>query len=145
VPRVSKTSSAESTTSLTGDKPIAWRKFSYRTIVLILLPLLALLGGYGTWALGARNGTFDMLIALLGQNEPKFLETQDPLLMKYTGIKALDHQLTVLVTFFAPVVDIKNPALNLFAIWGLGQFGALWTLMVMESMRMGNKGKAISL
>jgi hypothetical protein len=65
--------------------------------------------------------------------------------MQYTGLKALDRQLTVLVAFFAPVVDFKNPALNLFAIWGLGQFGAVWTLMVMESMRMGNKGKAVSL
>jgi hypothetical protein len=66
-------------------------------------------------------------------------------LTQYTGLKALDRQLIILVAFFAPVVDVKNPALNLFAIWGLGQFGAVWTLMVMESMRMGNKGKAVSL
>jgi hypothetical protein len=95
--------------------------------------------------LGARNGTFDTLVALLEQADPKFPRTEDPVLMRYTGFKALDRQLVVLVAFFAPVVDVNNPALNLFAIWGLGQFGAIWTLMVMESMRMGNKGKAVSL
>jgi hypothetical protein len=109
------------------------------------LPLLALLGGCGTFSLGASNGTFDTLTALLGHDDPKFPGTEDPLLMRYTGFKPLDHQLAALVVFFAPVVDVKNPALNLFAIWGLGQFGAIWTLMVMESMRMGNKGKAVSL
>lgn len=96
-------------------------------------------------SLGASNGTFDILTKLLSHDDPKFPGTEDQLLMNYTGLKALDRQLGVLVAFFAPVVDVNNPGLNLFAIWGLGQFGAVWTLMVMESMRMGNKGKAVSL
>ena len=94
--------------------------------------------------LGASNGTFDILTKLLSHDR-KFPGTEDQLLMNYTGLKALDRQLGVLVAFFAPVVDVNNPALNLFALWGLGQFGAIWTLMVMESMRMGNKGKSVSL
>ncbi|KAE9378932.1 hypothetical protein N431DRAFT_396820 [Stipitochalara longipes BDJ] len=141
---VSKSSSTSSTTYLTGYTPASWYRCSFRTIALILFPLLSLLGGYGTWSLAASNGTFDSLVGLLGQDDPKFPGTENPLLMRYTGFKALDHQLTVLVAFFAPVVDIKNPGLNLFAVWGLGQFGAVWTLMVMESMRTGNKGKAVS-
>jgi hypothetical protein len=112
---------------------------------LTLLPLLSLLGAYGTWTLGGSNGTFETIVALLAENDPKFPGTEDLLLMKYTGIKPLDRQLAVLVTFFAPVVDVKYPALNLFSIWGFGQFGGVWTLMVMESMRMGNKGRAVSL
>lgn len=87
---------------------------------------------------------FETLVALLAENDPKFPGTEDPLIMKYTGFKALDHQLTILVAFFAPVVDTNYPALNLFSVWGLGQFGAVWTLMMMESMRLGNKGRAVS-
>jgi hypothetical protein len=142
---VSKDSATSSTTYLTGYTPAAWWRISFRTIVLISLPLLALLGGYETMALGASNGTFDILTQLLSHDHPKFPGTEDRLLMSYTGLKPLDRQLGVLVAFFAPVVDVNNPALNLFAIWGLGQFGAVWTLMVMESMRMGNKGKSVSL
>jgi hypothetical protein len=96
-------------------------------------------------SLGASNGTFDGLTKLLSHDNLKFPGTEDQFLMNYTGLKALYRQLRVLVAFFAPVVDVNNPSLNLFAIWGLGQFGAVWTLMVMESMRMGNKGKAVSL
>ena len=96
-------------------------------------------------SLASRNGTFDVLVGLLSQDDARFPGTEDPLLMRYTGLKALDHQLTVLVAFFAPVVDFKSHGLNLFSVWGLGQFGAVWTLMVMESMRTGNKGRAVSL
>jgi hypothetical protein len=95
--------------------------------------------------LAGSNGTFDIVKAVLAQDEPKFPGTQDLLLLKYTGLKFLDRQLVVLVTFFAPVVDAESSALNLFSIWGFGQFGAVWTLMVMESMRLGNKGRAVSL
>ena len=61
-----------------------------------------------------------------------------------SGERFVDQQLTVLVTFFAPVLDTNNTALTLFSIAGFGQFGAVWTLMMMESMRMGNKGKVVS-
>ena len=111
----------------------------------MLLPLLSLLGGYGTFSLARRNGTFDALLELLPRENAKFPGTENPLKMGYTGLKAVDRQLTILVAFFAPVVDFKSAEANLFSIWGLGQFGAVWTLMMMESMRTGNKGKAVSL
>jgi hypothetical protein len=141
---VSKASSTSSSTHLKGHTPLPWW-LSLRITVLTALPLLSLLGAYGTFALAGSNGTFDLLKAVFAENEPKFPGSEDLLLTNYTGIRVLDHQLEVLVAFFAPVVDREFPALNLFAIWGLGQFGAVWTLMVMESMRMGNKGRAVSL
>lgn len=68
------------------------------------------------------------------------------LLRKYTGLGFLDNQLAVLVTFFAPVVDlgVGREALSLFSLYGLGQFGGVWTLMVMESLRVGNRGLVVS-
>jgi hypothetical protein len=82
---------------------------------------------------------------LLAQNTPLLPGSDDPILRKLTGIGPLDYQLQILVTFFAPVVNTSNTNLTLFSILGLGQFGAAWTLLMMESMRLGNKGKAISL
>lgn len=129
---------------MTGYTPVAWYRFSLRTIILVLLPLISFLGAYGTWTLGGSNGLFETLASLLAENDPKFPGTEDLLIIKYTGLKALDYQLAAFVAFFALVVDMNYPALNLFSVWGLGQFGAVWTLMMMESMRLGNKGKVIS-
>lgn len=84
-------------------------------------------------------------MALIASEKPRFPGTDDELLMQYTQIGWLDKQLTVLVTFFAPVVDMNQGALSMFSIFGTGQFGAAWTLMVMESLRMGNRRRVVSL
>jgi hypothetical protein len=66
----------------------------------------------------------------------------------YTGMKSLDSQLSILVTFFAPLVgDItrENGALHLFSFFASGQFGAVWCLMVMESLRIGNQSRKANL
>lgn len=66
---------------------------------------------------------------------------------KYTGLSLLDHQLAILVTFFAPLCDVGfgREGLWLFGLFGLGQFGGAWTVMVMESLRAGNRGLVLSL
>jgi hypothetical protein len=102
-------------------------------------------GFFGTWILSSSNGTVAMMEALAKQDAPLLPGSTDLLLKTYTGIAPIDKQLTVLVTFFAPVLDPKNGALILFSVFGLGQFGGAWTMMMMESLRIGNKGKAVSL
>lgn len=95
--------------------------------------------------LAGSNGTVATLEALAKQDTPFLPGSTDLLLRTYTGIAPIDRQLTVLVTFFAPVLNSKNGAVTLFSLFGLGQFGASWTLMMMESMRQGNKGRIVSL
>jgi nucleoside permease NupC len=116
---------------------------SLQKLILVLLPLLSLVGAFGTWILGGANGTFPTLTALIAQGDTFLFGSNIPPLKTYTGIGFIDHQLLVLVTFFAPIFSSETP-LALFCIVGFGQFGAAWTLMVMESMRFGNKGKAVS-
>jgi hypothetical protein len=114
-----------------------------RTVTLLLLPILSIAGAFTTLVLAGCNGTFHIV-----ENAIKISRlpgTYDPLLTAYTGIGFLDYQLTILVAFFAPVVDLKNSDLVLSSTFGLGQFGAGWTLMMMESLRSGNKGRIISL
>jgi len=126
--------------------PIAIHNMShFRTIILVVLPLLSIVGAYGTWVLGFRNGLFVDITSLLKQNNALFPGSTAPLLRQYTGITPIDHQLQILVTFFSPVVDGKNPELMLFSILGAGQFGGAWALLMMESLRLGNRGKIISL
>jgi hypothetical protein len=94
--------------------------------------------------LATRNGTFDIVQDVVAQNG-FFPGTRDSLLTFYTGYKPLDSHLAGLVTFFAPVVDLRNGDLTLAGIFGLGQIGAAWALMMLESLRLGNKGRIVSL
>lgn len=63
-----------------------------------------------------------------------------PLRTVYTGIKEVDHVLTLLTTFFYPALDGNNPGLLLHGVGFSGTFGATWTLIVLESWRKGNAG-----
>jgi hypothetical protein len=94
--------------------------------------------------LATRNGTFDIIHDIVAQNG-LFPGTRDSLLKFYTGVKPLDSHLSGLVTFFAPVVDLRNGDLTLSGVFGLGQFGAAWALMMLESLRFGNKARIVSL
>jgi hypothetical protein len=130
---------------ITNSNPVLWYGFTLRTIVLTLLPLLSVIGGFKTWVLGSNNGTFKGITDLLMQNAPLLPGSESDIVRTYTGIAFVDFQLQILVTFFAPVVDSNNTDLKLFSIFGFGQFGAAWTLLMMESLRFGNKSKIISL
>ncbi|KAI9646146.1 hypothetical protein NHQ30_005586 [Ciborinia camelliae] len=143
---VSSPSSPHSPTYLAGHIPTKWYHLHLRTVTLIALPILSLVGIFGTFIIGGSNGTFEHITNLVAQETPPavFPDAKYLLMKDYTGIKAVDKQLTVLVTFFAPVCDRKNVALWLNSIYGLGQFGGAWTLLVMESLRSGNKGRAVS-
>lgn len=79
------------------------------------------------------------------QTEPKVAGTDEPLLSVYTGIRAIDSQLSILVDFFLPVLDGSSNDMTLYVIDMFGQFGAGWTLLMMESLRKGNQGRIPSL
>ncbi|KAG9240886.1 hypothetical protein BJ878DRAFT_545790 [Calycina marina] len=115
-----------------------------RTAVLVVLPVLLILGAHCTYGIGAKNGHFKEIFELVSADDALFPGSNSPLLRRYTGFERIDHQLQVLVTFFSPVVDAENRDLMLFCIFGAGQFGGAWTLMMMESFRLGNTGRLVS-
>lgn len=108
-----------------------------------MLPLLSIAGVYTTAVLADGNGTLDIIKNVIASNSP-LPGTLDPLLKSYTGIQAVDAQLAILVTFFAPVADRSHADLALSGAFGLGQFGAAWALLTLESLRAGNKAKVVS-
>jgi hypothetical protein len=132
-------SSGTPSTLLTGHTPVPWYRLRPRTIVLILLPILSFLGASGTWGLARSNGLLANIHGLFAKERPIFPETDALLLQTYTRIKVVDYQLSTLVVFFAPLLDLSHGDLTLFGFHGFGQLGAAWTLIMMESMRMGNR------
>lgn len=118
---------------------------SPRGVLLLLLPLLSVAASYVLFILSAKNGTFGFIENHTNAKPPMYPESDEPLVTRYTGIQGVDARLAVLVTFFAPVVEGNNIPMILYALFGFGQFGAAWTLLVMESLRRGNRGRVVSL
>jgi hypothetical protein len=118
---------------------------SLRTVVLFLLPQLSLVAFYCLFYLGQENGLFDMVSNVASSKDPLYPGTKNKLLTSYTGYSLVDWQLTILVTFFAPLVTGADVPLSLFMLFGFGQFGAVWALLFMESLRNGNQGRVVSL
>lgn len=136
---------ASTSTNLTPLHTLIY-SLRYHHLVLFSLPILSLLGLYGTWTLGFKNGLFGSIVSLLEEPDARLPGTDELLVREYTGMGWLDGQLQILVVFFAPVLDMGfgREDLFLFSLFGLGQFGAAWTIMVMEGMRIGNKGLGVS-
>lgn len=93
-----------------------------------------------------ENGAGDMMRDIRNHG-PHLLPYTDraPLKKIYTGIAAVDYQLTVLILFFYNVVDGSHPGACLQAYHFVGQTFAGYALLVLESLRYGNEWKIISL
>lgn len=113
------------------------RQAAFRT-----LPLLSLVAVYCLWIVAAKNGFLKRIHEVVQQEQPMFPESKLPLVLKYTEIAAMDQQLMTLAVFFWPVIQGANAPLNLFCLFGFGQFGGAWTLVFMEILRKRNKSKA---
>jgi hypothetical protein len=132
-------------TTLSSFTPTEWYRLRQRNNVLISLFVLSLLGAFGTWGLARTNGLLASISALISQDQPLFPGTSALLLKSYTGINFVDYQLSRVIVFVAPLLDFRHGEVSLFGMHGFGQLGAAWTLTMMESMRMGNRAKTISL
>ncbi|KAK1625517.1 hypothetical protein BDP81DRAFT_356055 [Colletotrichum phormii] len=62
----------------------------------------------------------------------------------FTTLKPLDGLLTMLVRFFKPILDGKDPNLTLFSIFMAGQLLAVHVLIQVEGLRAGNRGRLVS-
>ncbi|MCJ1477789.1 hypothetical protein MMC13_006462 [Lambiella insularis] len=109
-----------------------------------ILIVLCALGGYLTWGLAMQNGTMSMMAHIRDFGPHVLPGTDAPLKQTYTGIRAVDYQLTVLAVFFWNLVDGSMPHASLFVGKLAFQFIAAWGLLMIEGARNGNKGRLIS-
>lgn len=101
---------------------------------------------YLTWYIFCNNGSADMMKRIRDVG-PHVLPYTDgaPLKKIYTGIAAVDYQLTVLTLFFYNIVDGSHPTTNLLCYYFGGQLASAWGLFLLESERYCNKWSIISL
>ncbi|KAL2383073.1 hypothetical protein RJZ90_002870 [Blastomyces dermatitidis] len=66
-------------------------------------------------------------------------ETDERLRTDITGVHALDQLFANLIPFFWPVVDGGSPSATLYGLKFSGAIGSLWSLVLLETFRAGNK------
>lgn len=110
----------------------------------LALVFLSAAGYYATWYILLNNGTTDYM-AHIRDVGPRLLPgTKEPVRTVYTGIPAIDYQMTVLALFFWEIVDGSNPAGSLFCFHFATQIACGWGLVMIESLRHGNRWTLIS-
>ena len=109
----------------------------------ISLLLLSVAGFWTLWGFPYQNGLLKILNA---ENQPGALipgPTAAPMKQTYTGIGAIDKQLTVLVSFFYTAIDGNRLDVSVSFLYLGGQVLASWVLIMVEGLRNGNRGKFI--
>jgi hypothetical protein len=117
-----------------------------RPIMMGLIGSCAIVGGYGAFAMGAKNGLFEGLhTSILRPENPYIPGHKFPLQTSFTGISAIDSHLSTLTAIFICIIDgAKTWDVTLSYWYLLVNFLAGWCLLVLEGMRRGNVGKAVS-
>ncbi|KIW14707.1 hypothetical protein PV08_07491 [Exophiala spinifera] len=107
----------------------------------LLLISLSIAGFWTLWVFPYQNG----LLQILGrQSQPGAVipgPTIAPMKQTYTGIGPVDKQLTTLVSFFYTAIDGNRADVSLSFLDLGGQVLASWVLIMIEGLRVGNRGK----
>ena len=108
-----------------------------------LLILLSVAGFWTLWGFPYQNG----LLKILSQESQKGAlipgPTIAPMKQTYTGIGAVDKQLTTLVSFFYTAIDGNRADVSLSFLYLGGQVLSSWVLIMIEGLRRGNSGKLL--
>jgi hypothetical protein len=108
-----------------------------------ILPFWSALGVYTVLGLMQWNETYKQLSAVNETNV--YPKTNVFARHDFTGIERLDRLFRSLNVTFWPVIDGSFPAASLQNFHFAGAYGATWTLLCLESIRVGNQWKAASL
>ena len=112
---------------------------------LVALCLIHAFGMYSMYGLVYRNGYYNALIRLRDHG-PHLLPGSDiPILTKFTGIGPLDKVLTLAGVMFANITDGSTPQLSLYAFQFAGQLVPVFTVILVEGHRQGNRQNVLSL
>ncbi|KAI0456129.1 hypothetical protein F5B21DRAFT_513484 [Xylaria acuta] len=138
--------------TLADNSPYAlWNSFPAREafdMKYVLVPLFigaSLFGFRATIGTMLGNGLGDVLGSVSSGAAASLRGAPSPFPTSYTGVPAVDFQLCAMISFFSAVVDGNVPwDVTMFYVWGMAQFAAAWTLLVLEAKRVGNRGRLVS-
>lgn len=109
----------------------------------LILPCLAIVAFWSTLKLASDNETFALIEKTVSTR--KFPDSEIPLLWQWTGIESVDDIFRLMVNIIYPLYDGKNPKNTLQAVHFFGQLVSIYVLMMVESFRVGNAWKGVSL
>ena len=115
-------------------------KASIATLVLIHV-----FGVYSMYGLVYRNGYVKALLDIRDHGSHVLPGSDIPILTTFTGIGPLDKLLTLAGVMFANISDGSTPQLSLYAFHFAGQLVSIFTILLIEGKRMGNKRRLVSL
>ncbi|KAL4938821.1 hypothetical protein BDV06DRAFT_225648 [Aspergillus oleicola] len=107
-----------------------------------LLLVLCLGALYAQYYVSKTGGLYESVFELVAAS--KLPSSNATFRTAYTGIESVDRILSYLIKYRWPLSDGSDPALTPIAISYFGAISAIWTLLLLEGYRNGNKGRAIS-
>ncbi|GAP86466.1 hypothetical protein SAMD00023353_1901150 [Rosellinia necatrix] len=114
----------------------------------VLVPLFVGASAFGfnaTILTMLDNGLGEVLGAVSKGATASLRGAPSPFLREYTGVSVVDQQLSAMIAFFSAAIDGDVPwDSTVFYVWGMAQFAACWTLLVLEAKRVGNRGRLVS-
>lgn len=111
---------------------------------ILALSLIGALGANSMYGLAWRNGYISALLHLRDHGPYNLPGSNIPILTRFTGIEILDKALTLAGVMFANVTDGSAPASSLYGFQFAGQLVPMFTIMLVEAARRGNKGNIMS-
>jgi hypothetical protein len=109
---------------------------------------LSLIGSFGVnsmYGLLYRNGYIDALLRLRDHGPYVLPGSNIPILTRFTSIRLLDKALVLAGVMFANVTDGSAPQLSLYGFQYARQLVPMYTVMMIEAARRGNKCNIMSL
>ncbi|KAK7952561.1 uncharacterized protein PG986_008289 [Apiospora aurea] len=110
-------------------------------------------GGWATIGSLQKTGLGALIEAVLAGNQAAFPGGPEPFKRRWTGLAPVDGFLGGIVGFFSAIIDGSNAPdrsgkvewdAYLFYVWFAGQFVAVWAMLLLESLRVGNRGRLVS-
>ncbi|KAF3278756.1 hypothetical protein TWF173_002134 [Orbilia oligospora] len=117
-------------------------RYSKPILLLCATHAFALFSMYG---LAYRNGYLKALLRLKDFGPHLLPGSENPILKTYTGIAPLDKLITIAVVLFANITDGSAPHFSLYGFHFGGQLTSIWTVLMIEGYRFGNRGTPLSL
>jgi hypothetical protein len=96
------------------------------------------------YGLVVQNGYVKALLQLRNHGPHLLPGSNHPILTRFIGIPPLDKLLTLAGVMFANVTDGSHPQLSLYGSYFGGQLIGIFTIMVLEGLRQGNKQTSIA-
>ncbi|KAK8048447.1 hypothetical protein PG994_010177 [Apiospora phragmitis] len=114
-------------------------------------------GGWATLGSLQKTGLGALIKAAVAGDRASFPGGPAPFKRHWCGLAPVDGTLSTLVAFFSAIIDGANSANTngdnntvvdwdsyLFYVWAMAQFIAAWAMLLLESLRVGNRGRLVS-